>query len=103
MSQLVVVVPLKAGTKSTARRLLAEGPPFDLEATRFDRHAVYLTDAEAIFVFEAPGESRALELAAEQPSLWEAARAWREVMDGRPRLAETGFTWERTESEPKRR
>jgi hypothetical protein len=96
VSRLVVVVPLRPGAKDAARRLLVEGPPFDLRATRFERHAVYLTDAEAVFVFEAPGETRTLELPAEQPSLWEAARAWREVMDGRPRIAETAFAWERS-------
>jgi hypothetical protein len=97
MSRLVVVVGLKPGTRDAAGELLALGPPFALEDTRFDRHAVYITDREAIFVFEAPGEGRSLDLRAEDPKLVEAATRWREVMDGRPRLAETSFTWERTQ------
>jgi hypothetical protein len=95
VTHLVVVVPLRPGTRDKARELLGGGPPFDVAKTRFDRHAVYLTDDEAVFVFEAPGESRALDLEAENSELWEAARAWREVTAGRPRLAETTFTWER--------
>ena len=52
MSRLVVIVPLREGTLEKARSLLAQGPPFDLEATDFDRHEVYLTDHEVVFVYE---------------------------------------------------
>lgn len=95
MSRLVFVAPLKPGKRAEARRLLAEGPPFDLAATRFDRHDVYLTDEEAVFVFEADDEIATLDLAAEDPALWRAAHAWRDVLDGRPRVATVEFTWVR--------
>jgi hypothetical protein len=95
VSRLVVVVPLKEGTREAARALIDEGPPFELGDTRFDRHAVYLTDHEAIFVFESEDESRTLDLPGEDESLWTAARAWREIAAGRPRVAMTRFTWER--------
>jgi hypothetical protein len=95
MSRLVAVVPLKPGMREEARTLIADGPPFDLAETRFDRHAVYLTDSEAVFVFESPGEIRSLDLRGEDPDLWAVARAWREIVAGRPRIAETSFTWER--------
>jgi hypothetical protein len=95
MSRLVAVIPLKPAARNAARELLAAGPPFELDATRFDRHAVYLTDAEAVFVFEGPGESRTLDLAGDDPGLWHAAREWQALIAGRPRIAETGFTWER--------
>jgi hypothetical protein len=95
VSRLVLVVPLKEGAREEARRLLAEGPPFSLAETRFDRHEVYLTASEAVFVFEAPEEPATLDLRAEDPALWRAAAAWRRVMAGRPRVAETAFTWRR--------
>ncbi|HEX2505617.1 MAG TPA: hypothetical protein VHK22_05355 [Gaiellaceae bacterium] len=103
MSRLAVVVPIVPGKNSEALRLITAGPPFELEGTRFDHHAVYLTDTEAIFVFEAPGGSRALDLPGEDPDLWDTARAWRKIMAGRPRLAQTVFTWDRTESDAARR
>jgi hypothetical protein len=95
MAQLVVVVPLKPGTAERARELLAEGPAFDLEQTDFKRHAVHLTDREVLFVFETPGEFATLSLPAEAAALWQAAAAWREVLDEKPRIARLAFSWER--------
>lgn len=95
MSRLVVVVPLKEGAYPKARELLDQGPPFDLERSRFDRHDVFLTEREVVFVFEAPGEAATLELSADDPAVWKAAAAWRECMAARPRKAEVAFSWER--------
>jgi hypothetical protein len=96
MANLVVVLPLKPGSREAAERLLEAGLPFELDTTRFDRHAVYLTEAEVVFVFEGGGASRALDLAAEDPNLLRAAHAWQEIAAGRPRIAKTTFAWERT-------
>lgn len=95
MSRLVLVVPLADGTAERARELLQEGPPFELEATHLEQHDVFLTDREAVFVFETAGDVPALELRAGDPALREAAAAWREVMAGRPRKAEIAFSWRR--------
>ena len=38
MGRLVIVVPLRNGTKERARELLEEGPPFELEETQLERH-----------------------------------------------------------------
>lgn len=97
MAQFVLVVPLKPGTAERARELLAEGPPFDLAETEFRRHAVHTTDREVIFVFDIDGESATLRLPGDDPALWQAAAAWREVMDGKPRVARLAFSWERPE------
>ena len=96
MSRLVVVASLKEGKRERARELLEQGPPFDLEATGFDRHAVHLTDREVIFVFEGPGAG-GLRLPGEDPDLWQAAAAWRECLAGGPRVARTAFFWQRIE------
>jgi hypothetical protein len=95
MSRLVLVVPLEERTAARARELLRDGPPFELDATRLESHEVYLTDREAVFVFETAGDEPALQLHAEDPSLWRAAAAWRECIAGRPRKAETAFSWTR--------
>lgn len=95
MGRLVVVVPLKDGASEKARALLAKGPPFDLEATEFDRHEVYLSEREAIFLFETPGPSATLKLPGEDPSLWKVAATWQPLMAGRPRKALTAYSWRR--------
>jgi hypothetical protein len=95
VAQLVVVVPLRPGTADRARELLACGPPFELAETDFRRHAVHVTDREVVFVFDSSGESATLTLPADDAALWQAAAAWREVMDEKPRVARLAFSWER--------
>lgn len=99
MSRLVVVAPLKPGGDARARELLDEGPPFDLEASHFDSHEVFVTPQEVVFVFE--GETAAeqtLRFAAEDSGVWRAAKAWAECLDGRPRIARSAFSWQRGEA-----
>jgi hypothetical protein len=94
MSRLVVVVPLHPGSRAQVKELLAQGPPFDLAGTEFDRHDVLLTDEEAIFSFEGEGPGT-LRLPAEDPVLWRAAERWRPFLAGRPRVAALAFSWVR--------
>jgi hypothetical protein len=97
MSRLVVIASLKEGKSDRARELLERGPPFDLDTSRFNRHGVHVTDREVVFVFEGPDSSRALTLPAEDAGIWQAAEAWQECLEGRPRVARTAFFWERVE------
>jgi hypothetical protein len=89
-----VIVPLKEGVLERARQLADKGPPFDPVETLLTRHQLLLTPAEAIFVFEAESET-ALEALLGQIDLWAAAAAWRDIVDGPPRLAELVYAWER--------
>jgi hypothetical protein len=98
MSRLVVIAPLRENARERALELLSEGPPFELAETAFDRHHVYLTDREAVFIFEGPGRAT-LELPGEGPAIWRAADAWKECLAAGPRVARTAFSWERV-SEP---
>ncbi len=95
MSSLVLVVPLKEDSHDKARALLDKGPPFDLEATEFDRHTVYLTTREAVFVFYSAGPSATLRLSGEDIGLWKVAAVWQKLVAGRPRKAETAYSWSR--------
>lgn len=97
MSRLVVIASLKEGKSDRARELLERGPPFDLDATQFNRHGVHVTDREVVFVFEGPGSSRALTMAEEDARVWHGDEAWQECLEGRPRVAPTAFLWERVE------
>jgi hypothetical protein len=97
---IVVVVPLKKDAHAAVRTLLKQGPPFDpasLEA--LDRHEVYLTAEEAVFVFESELGGDALAPLLADPQLWEAAAAWREHVAGPARIAEDVFSWTRSETD----
>ena len=94
MGQLVIVVPLKPGSRDEARRLVDLGPPFPLDETDLERHEVHLTDDEAVFVFESAA-GPTLSLPGEDPTLHRLAEAWEAIMDGQPRKAETVFAWTR--------
>jgi hypothetical protein len=90
----VVVVPLKAGVRNRVRELLETGPPFDPKAAGLERHQVFLTDHEAVFLFEAPDQAT-LDRLARSPRLRWAAAAWRQYLGGRMRVAEVAYSWAR--------
>jgi hypothetical protein len=99
MSRLVAVLPLKPGARDRAEALLRAGPPFEVEETQFDRHLVFVTDREVVFVFEGEGPSHTLDLPAEDPALWKAAAGWQGCLSERPRMAVTAYSWERSTDE----
>lgn len=92
MSRLVIIVPLQQGKRESARVLLGGGPPFDPETAGLERHHVFLTDHEAVFVFEAD-ELVAVERLASDPTLWEAIAGWNDLVAGPPRMAEDVYSW----------
>lgn len=94
-----VVVPLKTEAYEAVRELLEAGPPFDPEQTTgLDRHEVFLTSQEAVFVFESHLGAEALEPLLAEPEFWKAATAWRDHLAGPPRLAEDVFSWTRVDT-----
>jgi hypothetical protein len=92
--RLALVVPLKPGAKSRAESLLAQGPPFDPARLGLDSHEVFLTDAEAVFVFEGV-PAVLLNRSAEDETLWTAAEAWEPLVEGSVRFAERAYSWPR--------
>ena len=94
MSRAVVVLPLNEGASKRAAELLHHGPPFDPYDVGLERHHVFLTDEEAVFVFEAGRLDAAERLIADE-TLWHAAEAWKELVSGPPRLAEDAYSWVR--------
>jgi hypothetical protein len=100
MSRVAVVVPLRPDAVDVARGLVQDGPPFDLAGTRLESHSVYFTDHEAVFVFEGPEARAVVETLVGEAQVWEAATAWRGLLDGKPRVAETLYSWRRPEPGP---
>ena len=94
LSRLAVVLPLQDGVGDLARSLIAKGPPFDIESTGLESHHVFITDSEAVFLFE--GETAAaIRLLAGQAHLWTVASGWNELLAGPPRVAEDAYSWAR--------
>jgi len=89
------VVPLRPGAYEDAARLVEAGPPFRLADSPLDGHCVFLTDREALFVFEGLEAEHIVEQIAGEASVWQAATEWRGLLDGKPRIADSIFAWHR--------
>jgi hypothetical protein len=95
--RIAIVLPIKPESHAAVRELLDSGPPFNLEQMAgLDRHQVFLTREEAIFVFDAQPGDDALEPLIADPDVWRAAADWREHIAGPPRIAEDAYSWTRS-------
>lgn len=81
---LSVVVPLKPGSQQRARRLLELGPPLDPAVLDLRRHYIYLSETEAVFVFEGPELHSRIKKAVRNPAVWRAGLSWQRLIAGRP-------------------
>ena len=52
--RVVIVVPFKPEYRDAVLGLVEKGPPFDPELMSLERHEVFVTEREAIFLFEGP-------------------------------------------------
>jgi hypothetical protein len=93
---VAVVVPIRRGTAEAARRLVEEGPPFDIEQLGLERHHVFVGEREVVFSFEGKNATAAVEALSRSSGVLKAAVRWRGILAGRPRLAEECFGWTRT-------
>jgi hypothetical protein len=93
--RVVVVVPLRAGKADRARELVAGGPPFDVSALELDAHHVFVTEREAVFMFEGAAARETLERLVRSPRVVREAGKWSDCLAGRPRLADESYAWRR--------
>ena len=93
--RVAVVLPFREDAHDAVRALLAVGPPFDPEALGLDRHQVFLTASDAVFIFESDLGAGALEELLGKPELWQSAAAWHDYLAGPPQIAEDVFCWTR--------
>jgi hypothetical protein len=88
----LIGLTIKPGSHDAVRALLEAGPPFDAETIDgLVRHEVFLTASEVVFLFESTLGREAL------AKLLSEAEAWREHVDGPPRIADNVFSWSRPE------
>ncbi len=96
LTRMAVILPIKPEAYDAVRTLLESGPPFDPEQMKgLDRHEVFLTPGEAIFLFDSQVGADALASLLAEPELWQAAASWREHIAGPPRIADDVYSWTR--------
>ena len=91
--RLVIIARLKPGARATADQLLERGPPFDPGDLGLRSHAVYLSESEVVFVFEAEQVEEVLEGLIENPVVARALDAWRPLVERAPRRGEERYYW----------
>lgn len=90
---IAIVVPLAEGRCEVVREFLAEGPPFDPKEIGLESHKVFLTDHEAVFVFETEDGAKALERILDEPELWDVVSAWKRCSAAEPRIGTAIYEW----------
>ena len=95
MRQLAVVARLKPDAETKAKALIEAGPPFDPDVVGLERHAIYLSSGEVVFVFEGPDVEYVRDIV-DDPHRSPVFTAWTELLDGSPRIARIAYSWDRT-------
>jgi len=102
MERVAIVARLKPGAAERARQLIVDGPPFELGESGIDRHSVFVSTEEVVFVFEGDQVERVVDDLIDAPfhdELQGALDKWRAIVEGRPRVARQQFAWERDRAE----
>jgi hypothetical protein len=97
MERIAIIAHLEKGSEQRAAELVKAGPPFDLADTGIVRHSVYVSPHEAVFVFEGHEVEWIVDQLIDEPFHYELHRAfeqWREIVNGRPRVARERFGWQ---------
>jgi hypothetical protein len=95
MNRLMIIARLHEGSHEEAEALITKGPPFDADLLGFDRHAVYLTAGEVVFLFEAPEVEWLVNEIIDDRVISSAFGPWEKLIDGTPRLAHERYYWSR--------
>jgi hypothetical protein len=91
--RVAIVVPIKPQYRAQVQELVEQGPPFDPELLALERHDVFVTEREVVFLFEGADGARVVERLVSQPGLWRGALAWRRYLQGTPRVARQAYSW----------
>ena len=91
--RVVVVARLKRGAHDQAKELIASGPPFEPGELGFERHGVYLSSEEVVFLFEGPSAARRLADMINDMVTSAPFGAWAPLIKGTPRIAHEHYFW----------
>jgi hypothetical protein len=97
MERVAVVGNLKPGAEARAEALIKEGPPFNPQESGFERHAVFLSGGQVVFVFEGASLDRLLHSVVAAPVVSAKLRAWEPLLEGTPSIAHSAYFWQRAD------
>jgi hypothetical protein len=96
LRRVIVRVPVDPEHVERVRALVRRGPPYDLnEVPGLERHEVYVTDRDALFLFEGTDPGLAVERVMRDARVWSALEDWDDHVTGRPSVVEPDYTWSR--------
>jgi len=97
LERLVLISRLKPNAKPLVAELIAVGPPYELEQSGFQRHSIYLSEDDVVFMFEADEVEWLADELVYSPFHWmltETIEKWRPLVEN-PERAREKFFWER--------
>jgi hypothetical protein len=97
VDRFVLAARLKADGRKRAESLLAEHSALGAEEFEdaFDRHAIFLSDTEAIFLFEGEGAHEAVRALFNDPARSTLVGHWLPLFDGPLHRVSEAYFWER--------
>ena len=97
MDRFVLAARLKPDGRRRAEALLADHAALGNEEleTAFDRHAIFLSETEVMFLFEGEGAHEAVRALFDDPVRSSLIGHWLPLFDGPLHQAEEAYFWER--------
>jgi hypothetical protein len=95
LQRIAVIARLKPESEKRATELIEAGPPFDPEQLGFDRHTVFMSGNQVVFVFEGGQLDHLLHGIVRDPDNLKVFGAWEPIIDGFPTVAREAYTWQR--------
>ncbi len=97
MDRFVLAARLKPDGRQRAETLLAEHSALGAEEleSAFDRHAIFLSETEVIFLFEGKGAHEAVRTLFNDPVRSTLISHWLPLLDGPLHQAPEAYIWER--------
>jgi hypothetical protein len=95
VQRIAVIAKLKPNSEGRATQLLESGPPFDPDGLGFERHSVYLTADQVVFVFEGGRLDHLLQAVVRDRTNVGAFKAWEPLIEGFPAVAREAYSWQR--------
>lgn len=97
MRHFLITAPIRRGSADAVRRILREGPPYDLAETSLDRHRVFLSGGQLVFLFEGTHAEEEAARLLRRPGVFGRASRLGAHLVGRPEIPEEVFGWVRPE------
>jgi hypothetical protein len=95
MQRIAVIAKLKPDAEKRAAELVEHGPPFDPDELGFERHSVFLSGSQVVFVFEGGRLDHLLHGVVRNPENIGAFKQWEPLVEGFPTVAREAYSWER--------